>query len=605
MRDKLKYMSLTFALWGANQTGFAAQFEQAGVKIDVELTRPGGAQDSNVKASIKVSDASSGAPIMGARPLAWLLPKSSSAFTDEQCKRQMAELVNGGLISRTHLGFNNYRLASFNDDATITIINPQLRLAGTQLESIVQLPGRPTAVAVDAQAQQMLIALAGDARIAMVNLGSRQVEKIFALPSPPIVLHHDPVNNRFWVGMRDGLIIFDGKEEPLRKMAVKGTTRLLALDGLPLIAVAADGDTEVSLIDTSTLQVTRSFKMGSEVVGLAFGSQAKRVYALGRNGKTISLDIETGAQNEARDLAASKRIAFDTQGRFAFAVMENGRMLAVYDSAHDKVIATSPLPEALRSHVDMDLQFSDRYLYLHAKGADSLTLVALDEAHSGKLTMVNIPLGKQITSSSPASALPGLAIVPEGSGAIVEDDGAKGFAFYMEGMMVPAGALQSYGHQALGLMILNRGLKETARGNFEATTVVRSGGKYLMPILIDQPRVVKCLDVSLPGPVPVTSLLPVTWHLKSPREPVVAGNERTLQIETAAPVASHALLISDGTGVWQRHHQMVPLGQNRFQLQLTFPQPGRYHIHLRSDNPPPPLIVDVVSAAKRAGSGSL
>ena len=64
--------------------------------------------------------------------------------------------------------------------------------------------------------------------------------------------------------------------------------------------------------------------------------------------------------------------------------------------------------------------------------------------------------------------------------------------FYTEGMMAPMGTFDNYKRIPRGLLVLDRSLEEVAPGVFRASVRVARGGRFDVPMLIDQPRITHC-----------------------------------------------------------------------------------------------------------------
>ena len=70
--------------------------------------------------------------------------------------------------------------------------------------------------------------------------------------------------------------------------------------------------------------------------------------------------------------------------------------------------------------------------------------------------------------------------------------------YYVEGMMAPMGSFQNYKRRPRALMLIDRSLAETARGVYSSTPVkLTNAGRFDVPILIDQPRIVNCFELEV------------------------------------------------------------------------------------------------------------
>ena len=91
------------------------------------------------------------------------------------------------------------------------------------------------------------------------------------------------------------------------------------------------------------------------------------------------------------------------------------------------------------------------------------------------------------------------APAPDGAGAMLAAAGGRKLFVYAEGMMAPAGTLDTYGHRVQGLFVLDRSLRETSPGTYAGTVRLARGGSFDVPLLIDRPRLVHCFRTEATG----------------------------------------------------------------------------------------------------------
>jgi len=66
--------------------------------------------------------------------------------------------------------------------------------------------------------------------------------------------------------------------------------------------------------------------------------------------------------------------------------------------------------------------------------------------------------------------------------------------YYTEGMAAPMGNFQNYRHVPRAVRIVDRSLREEARGVYTTTARLPKHGIYNVSLLLDSPRVVHCFE---------------------------------------------------------------------------------------------------------------
>ena len=67
--------------------------------------------------------------------------------------------------------------------------------------------------------------------------------------------------------------------------------------------------------------------------------------------------------------------------------------------------------------------------------------------------------------------------------------------YYMEGMNAPAGSFVNYGHQARAVIVVDRTLKEVEPGVYASRVRVPAAGRFDVPFLLENPKVLHCFSV--------------------------------------------------------------------------------------------------------------
>ncbi|MDR4469641.1 MAG: hypothetical protein MRJ68_15335 [Nitrospira sp.] len=122
--------------------------EHNGLAVDVSISqldtnggRLGPLVGQPAMVQVTLTDARTGAPVVGIRPRAWMNSRPSDMVADEvACTDKIRRLMSGRLGSRADIDLNRYVILAMNHDRTISIIDPFLDFSPTKLESLVTLP---------------------------------------------------------------------------------------------------------------------------------------------------------------------------------------------------------------------------------------------------------------------------------------------------------------------------------------------------------------------------------------------------------------------------------------------------------------------------------
>jgi DNA-binding beta-propeller fold protein YncE len=569
------------------------EIDDAGVHLRASVASQPEGDGLELTAQLELSDFATRQPLTRLHPLAWLLPADAERAQAIDCKRELAAQVNGSLSGAAAVSFNGYRLVVLNDDATLSVINPQVKLQGTQLEAVISLPSLPSDWALDADRHQVYAALSGSDEIAVVSLSEQRLVRRVALPDGVRAerLYWDAPRRRLWAASAGAVALLavepdSGRVERVSDVGA-GEPVLTALPDHHWLVVGASGSTSLRVVDAVERRVIGSIDTPDGSVSLAYSALAQRLYAVGATGHVLSIPPDGSlppAPLEGLDGVSEVAVAPD--GHYGFALHGVGARVSSFDTSTARVTASAALAAGAA-----DIQFSARYAYVRGGSDDQVTLISLEEARNRTLTMTSVPTGMARAGASVRRRAGSIVTTPETGGAIIANTADRQLYFYLEGMMVPMGTLPTYGHRPLSLLIDDRSLAEDVRGRYVASAQWPAGGDYWLLVLLDQPRVAQCARVTLAGPPARHSRSEPVLALTLPAAPVYPGVPAELRLERAnagalagtANLGRVRILVTDGTGRWQRHLRVEPAGDAGYHAFVSFPSPGVYHLMLKSD----------------------
>ncbi|HEV2707999.1 MAG TPA: YncE family protein [Pyrinomonadaceae bacterium] len=579
----------------------AQRFEREGVAIDFSvqaLPRADGSPAALVAgadalATFRVTDARTGQPLAGLKPNAWFSARRGEGRAPDaaQCRDKIRTFMGGLLSVRPDVDLNSYLLLTLNHDNTITIINPQLSFNVTKLESVVVLPATGADWALSRDKQFLYVTMPEQAAVAVVNVVTRKL--VSTIPTGegtrPLRASLHPDGRFLWVGLDNSplVAVIDTTTNKLRATVGVGAglhTFAFTPDGRYVYVTNSTADT-VTAIDAETLAKLAEIPVGRTPVPIAHSSASRFVYVAGINDTHISV-IDPARQKVVGRVAVGRgtvALAFEPEGRYGFAVNQVESTLSVFDASTNAVLATAQVVKS-----PDQISFTRGYAYVRGAGSEKFSLVQLSEAKQGKLAPVEIAAGQRPPSASPADI--GVAGMiqptPEGNSVMVASAPDQMIYYYVEGTMAPMGTLQNYKRRPRGLMILDRSLAETAPGVYSSPVRLTRAGRFDVPVVFDQPRLVNCFELEV-GEAPggerkrgagllVESLFKEVEF--APQRPYALRFKIT-DGETKQPVAGLTdvlVMAFEPPGLWQQRQWAKEVSAGVYEITQTFPKAVPY-----------------------------
>lgn len=580
------------------------RYEKQGIAVDFSLTATPGEKGHNTglvagsdaTVTFRLSDARTGAPVTGMHPNSWI---SSSAFNhapnEAECKDRIKKLGGGLLSARAEIDLNSYVVLTINHDNTISFINPLVSFSKTKLENLITLPGAGADWILTRQKDLLYVTLPDQSAVAVIDTATRKLKGQIATgeKTKPMRVQLQPDGRYLWVGL-DGsprIAVIDAK-------AAKLITTLTVGEGLHNITFTADSrfayvtnsvsDT-VSVIDTRTLVKVADIKVGKTPVAVAYSGASKLVYVASVNGEMISV-IDPAKQQAVADVTVGRGVValrFEPTGRYGFAVNQVGSTVSVIDAATNSIVGTTDVVKEPDQVV-----FSDQYAYVRGLGSEKFSLIELRGVPSGNLAPVYIQAGQHPATDAPAEigVADMIAPVPGGDGAMIANTADAMFYYYTEGMMAPMGSFTNYKRRPRALLILDRSLSEVAPGVYSTPIKLSSAGRFDVPFMIDQPRLINCFQLSVAESKDKLAEQRVAGSVLI--EPLFKGSQfksgehvklrfKITDSDTRQPLAKLddvRVLVFEPPGAWQQRQWAKEVGKGVYEIDQEFPNDGVFHV---------------------------
>lgn len=481
----------------ADTLPFVSHSSQAGIKVElrIEGERPGPMPlEQNLSLTLDIRDEAGNLPLRGLRPRLWL--SRQTADPPEACDALVRRFASGRISQRADRDLNSFQFATLNADASISFINPLVQLNSTKLEAIVPLPGPASEWIAVPGRDLLLVSLPEQGKLAVVDTSRLKLLKTITLPAGrPGKLF----------GGRDSRHVWVLTDQPARVVEIDlnrleaGTS--IALDASPL-AAAIDPDGHRLLVasrDSGALSLL-DLRAGSRIGGPAlrdrptavtYSPLSRRFYAASLDGTISVIEPEHGRiETTLNGPVGLTALRSDPAGSYVLGTSPSASRLVAIDTARNKVLGN--VQTTIRAD---QIAYTQRYAYLMSRESTQISLVDLKGLGEGRIASNDVPVfQKPAGTVSDGSGAELMAPSPEGDGMVIAGQADTALYYYTEGMMAPQGSYRTYSRTPRALLVIDRSLREVAPGRYTGNLRLDRGGRYSIPLLIQNPRFVQCFD---------------------------------------------------------------------------------------------------------------
>jgi YVTN family beta-propeller protein len=570
------------------QSAVAAQhYVDQGVAMDVTTETLGGAPTGqDVRLTVRLSDAASGAPLIAANPAAWLsLNRRGSPPSEPVCRREVAAYLGGNPFVRPDVDLTGFTLVVMNRDPTVTVLDPQGGFGGSRMLAMLPLESAGADMAIGLKPPRLYVTEPIAKRLAVIDTERWQQPVSVTLADAPaaLVLQHD--GRRLWVAtVRDGAVTAMATDD----LAVAGRVpvgrgaHLLAMTGDDRrLLVTNQDDGSVTVIDPQGLTAFATVSVGaapsaivmSALAGLAYVAVADSIAAVDPTGGTLA-----GRVNGAGGATA---IAISPDGRWGFATNPGANQVFIFDTTTNRLVQTMTVEGA-----PFQIAFTDSEAYIRRRDSEAVSLIPLAplRAEGQSIGHGEFPVGeKPIGATTGETLAASMVAVPGEASMLLASPAEHAIHYYHEGMAAPSDSFDDLGRQPVALGIVDRSLRQTERGAYSTIARLPRAGVYDLTLLLDSPRVAHCfaldatdgfgVDVSATRLEPVT--LPRTVPVGSPVALAFRATRSGAQPVVAKSAVATALVILS-PGSWYQRVPMVPAGDGTWRLEFVPPRAGAY-----------------------------
>jgi YVTN family beta-propeller protein len=349
-------------------------------------------------------------------------------------------------------------------------------------------------------------------------------------------------------------------------------------------------DGTLSIIDVPKLKKRKDVKTGAVASSLAFSPLSKALYVTDEVDGTIAV-VDAANHKVLAKIAAKpglKTLRFSPDGRWGFVANTAESVVHIFDSSTNKLIHEQPVGEA-----PDQFTFSNNFAYVRSLGSEQVSAIRL--ASVGKqLDIVKFPGGQLAPGMSKVYAASADAFVPapESGSVLLANPADKMIYYYTEGMAAPMGDFQNYRRVPRAVKVVDRSLREEARGVYSTTARMPKEGVYNVSLLLDSPRVVHCFEATAKSNPAIKSDEKASLRIDylNKELSLTAGEDykfrfRLTDAQTKQPkkvLKDVGVLTFLPPGNWQQRQMATPVGDGVYEITLNVPETGVYLVFVES-----------------------
>ena len=550
--------------------------------------------------TFRVTDASTGEPIRGRYPAAWMdLGEAweSKGGRPMSCQDRVVTYLQGIVGVRPMIDLNSHFLLVLNRDPSISVIDPVVGITGiTNLFAQINLsrPGADWVLSEDHK--RLFVTMPLPAKLALVDTEAFEVTHEIEAGENPMRVEFQRDERYLWVGNdatdieKSGVTIIDADDlKPVKFIATGAGHHEIAFsdDNRFAFVTNRDGGT-VTVIDIQTLEVAKELKTGTRPMTVAFSPLSQMAYVTDVDDGTISvIDTDTlEIKGRIRAKPGIGPLRFERTGRWGMVVNTTDDSVTVLDAS------SNSLPHTIKvGKQPYEVNFTTSFAYIRSLGTQDVGLIPLSELDEMKVPPVTyIPAGQRPPGAAADISMAD-SIVPsvkQAAAAYIVNQAEGTVSYYMEGMGAPMGSFRNYGHETRAITIVDRSLSEREPGVYRGRVRVPVEGDYDVAFMMDTPQFLHCFSAAvLPDPNAAASNRTVVEFLLKKRtintaapQPIRfrlsdAGN--TLPVDGLEDV-SVLFYRADGRGRATVPAQFV--GDGVYEANVTVPMPATYYFYV-------------------------
>ena len=551
----------------------------------------------------RVTDTTSGQPLAGVAPGAWLDPQAVAADLaqgrEHSCKSRVGVFLKSSIGARPLLDLNSYYLMVMNRDASVSVVDPQVSVGGiTSTLSRIELKQPPMDWVTPADNKRVFVSMPNADAVAVIDSEQFKLVDSVAAGSNPVRVALQPDERLLWVGNnarapeQSGVTVIDAQSlKPLKHVATGAGHHEIAFSKDSRQAFVSNRDDgTVSIIDIASLTLSKQLKTGSHPLSIAFSALSQAVYVTdGQDGTVTVVDaVSLSVRRVIKLKQGLGPMGFSADGRFGIVLNTLENQASVIDASNDSLIH-----DVAVSAEPYQVVFTKAYAYIRGLASAKVTMINLASLGEGRT-----PISQGFEAGPQAPRLAGdlplassLAVSRDDNAVFVVNPVDNTTYFYAEGMNAPMSGYPNRGQVARAAMVIDRSLREVSPGLYSARIKLPPAGRFDVAFLLNQPNIIHCFTADVEPAIQSTRVAgvpkvefmldTVTATLGSPyvvRFRIVQGKQNTqrsgvkdVQVRYFLAPSSRAQSVA-----------ALEVGEGVYEVPLTLNQPGAWYLHVRA-----------------------
>ncbi|HEJ1053976.1 TPA: beta-propeller fold lactonase family protein [Pseudomonas putida] len=547
----------------------------------------------------KLSDQTSGQPLSGMAPGAWIDPAQSAPAGDREqsCKARVALFLKSSIGARPLLDLNSYFLLMLNNDASLTVIDPTVSVGGvTSTMARIELPGRPMDWAATSDDKQVFVSIPERGKVSVIDTETFTRVADLDAGDQPLRVALQPDQHRLWVGNnssdpgKGGVTVIDVPGRSAMKHFNTGTGHHeIAFSADSRYAYVSNRDSgTLSVIDIPEMRLAKTIKVGPHPLSVSYSALSQAVYVV--DGEEGSVRVFDARSHQLRHTVQAEQglgpMSFSHDGRYGIVLNTLENQALVIDASTDKLIHRIPVAAE-----PYQLTFTKGYAYVRGLASPKVSMINLASLGEGRAPIVQ---GFEAGPAAPRQAgdLPlaqGLSVSRDDNSVFVVNPVDNTTYFYAEGMNAPMSGYNNRGHQARAAIVVDRSLREVAPGVYGSTVKLPAVGKFDVAFLLNQPQIIHCFSTEVAAGSDASKRKGARAEFIGLDQPLPQHSDFTARVRIVGDDGQPRLGLNDlslryflAPSSMPRNLQLQEVGEGVYQAALNLPEAGAWYLHVQS-----------------------
>ncbi|WP_330114495.1 cytochrome D1 domain-containing protein [Pseudomonas sp. JS3066] len=479
--------------------GVAIEFEARPLGSDGVLT-----EGMFADVRLRISDATTGQPLAGQVPGAWLdqaLPEGQA----DQCKVRIGTYLKGVLSARPLVDLNSYYLVVMNKDSALTVIDPVTSVGGiTSTLTRVALKRPPMDWAASADDRLLYVSMPSAGEVAVVDTTEFKVLGNLPAGPEPVRVALQPDGRYLWVGNNaqrgeeGGVTVIDTQaRKTVATLATGGGHHEIAFSADSRFAFVSSRDAgRVTVVDVASLKKVQDIETGPSPLSLALSNLSGALYVSdGKAGTVTVIDARSLKVRKVIDAGHGLGpLRFTPDGRFGLALNSLNDQVLVLDAGSDEIVQRAEITAE-----PYQLVFTRNYAYVRGLASPKVSMINLESLGKDKQIIVQAfeagPAAPKLAGELPLAD--GLSQARDEGAVFVVNPVDNTTYFYMEGMNAPMTGYLNRGHTSRAARVIDRSMREVEPGLFSSRIKLPAPGKFDLAVMLNQPKIAHCFSADV------------------------------------------------------------------------------------------------------------